>query len=85
MIALFSKILFTLILEFIEEGIISTIILWSLISIGFKTSALLCFYYVCEYSYPVGESLSVGLMVTSTQFVGIIAINIHCIKLDCFK
>ena len=73
-LGLISHIFFCLQLEFLEKNAIFLLIIWS-----FTSSATLPIYtcsmdFVCEITYPVGETISGGLIMTATQISGIIAV-----------
>ena len=66
---------FSIHLEYIEKNTILMLIIWSLTS-----SALLPIYtcsmdFVCEITYPVGETISGGILIISSQISGIIAVK----------
>lgn len=80
-IAIFAQILFTIFLNFLPNILFFELFSWSLVCIGVFPVFMIGLDYACELSYPVGESLSVGLIFTFSQIVGIAFVK-YLIKLD---
>ena len=78
-IGLIGQVLFTVFLEYVENNLYTYIfILWCLTIISLMPIYSICLDFVCEITYPVGESFSGGFIITITQFVsiGLVRINI---------
>ena len=78
---IFTHAFFCYQLEYMEKNPILILIIWTITS-----SSILPIYtcgmdFVCEITYPVGETISGGIMMVSTQISGIISVN----KFDKFK
>jgi len=76
-IGIFSHIGMTLALEYIKNNLFLYItVLWSLCSISILPIYTCSMDFVCELTYPVGESISGGLIMISSQISGIISVKI---------
>lgn len=80
-IGIFFYLLFCLQLEFMEKNAIILLIIWSFASCTTLPIYTCSMDFVCEVTYPVGESISGGILMTATQISGIIAVN----KLNFYK
>jgi Na+/melibiose symporter-like transporter len=72
------QILLTVFLELIEDKDIVYIlffITWTIISMSIIPIYSCSMDFVCELTYPVGESISGGFIMSCTQISGIIAVN----------
>jgi len=75
-IGLLSHIAMTMILELSKDNLfILTAILWSICSISILPIYTCSMDFVCELTYPVGESISGGFIMSCTQISGIIAVK----------
>jgi Na+/melibiose symporter-like transporter len=74
-IGIISQILLTVLLEEVEGyGYILLFILWTMVSVTVLPIYTCCMDFVCELTYPVGESISGGLIMSCTQISGIITV-----------
>ncbi len=75
-IGLFFHIIMAVFLETSTENLfIFTAILWSIISTSILPIYTCSMDFVCELTYPVGESISGGFIMTCTQISGIISVK----------
>lgn len=74
-IGIISHIGMTFCLEYLEKNLFVYIsILWSICSIAILPIYTCSMDFVCEITYPVGESISGGFIMTCTQISGIISV-----------
>lgn len=77
-VGIISHISMMLVLEYVKENLyIYVAILWSICSVSILPIYTCSMDFVCELTYPVGESISGGFIMTCTQISGIIAVNIN--------
>ena len=75
-IGIISHIGMTFALEYIHNNLpIYIAILWSICSIAILPIYTCSMDFVCELTYPVGESISGGFIMTCTQISGIISVK----------
>jgi len=75
-LALLSHLFFCLELELMEKNFILVLIVWSFTSCASLPIYTCSMDYVCEITYPVGETISGGILMAATQFSGIISVNL---------
>jgi len=74
-IGIISHVGMTFFLEYIEKNLFIYIsILWSICSIAILPIYTCSMDLVCELTYPVGETISGGFIMTCTQISGIISV-----------
>ena len=59
-----------------EKNFILVLIVWSFTSIAILPIYTCSMDFVCEITYPVGETISGGILMTATQISGIISVNL---------
>lgn len=75
-IGIISHIGMTLALEYITNNLVIYVaILWSICSVAILPIYTCSMDFVCELTYPVGESISGGFIMTCTQISGIISVK----------
>jgi FLVCR family feline leukemia virus subgroup C receptor-related protein len=75
-VGLISQIAMTVLLEILEENrFLVFTIFWSLCSLSILPIYTLSMDFVCELTYPVGESISGGFIMSFTQISGIIGVE----------
>jgi FLVCR family feline leukemia virus subgroup C receptor-related protein len=76
LIGFFSHIAMTVLLEILEDNrFIVLTIFWSLCSLSILPIYTLSMDFVCELTYPVGESISGGFIMCFNQISGIIGVK----------
>jgi FLVCR family feline leukemia virus subgroup C receptor-related protein len=70
-----SHTYFTLQLEYMEKNPILLLIIWSLTSSSILPIYTCSMDFVCEITYPVGETISGGIIMVATQISGIISVK----------
>lgn len=75
-LGMFSHLLMTILLEFYEKyALIILLILWTLCSFSIVPIFTCSMDFVVELTYPVGESISGGLIMMVNQITGILAVR----------
>jgi len=72
--SIISHILFSLSLEYFKEKYFIILILWSCTSICYLPIYTVTMDFVCEITYPVGETISGGVLLSSAQIAGVLSV-----------
>lgn len=66
---------FTLHLEFFKKNFILILIIWSLVCMVLLPIYTCSMDFVCEITYPVGETISGGILMTATNISGLLGVK----------
>ena len=73
-----AQVLITILCEVLEDdAFILVVILWSFLAFSVLPIFTISMDFVCELTYPVGESISGGLIMACNQISGILSVNIR--------
>jgi FLVCR family feline leukemia virus subgroup C receptor-related protein len=73
--SLISHVLFSLSLEYFNEKYYIILMLWSITSICYLPIYTVSMDFVCEITYPIGETISGGVLLCSAQISGILSVK----------